>query len=81
MSKRLGRDRPTGDRADESAGAEIESLEARVTALEAEVQECRKLNLRLAEVVDVVQELLLPISQRDDDKVEELLERYRKSLG
>ena len=56
-------------------------LAARVTDLEAEVQECRQLNLRLAELTDIVQELLLPVSQRDQAKVDELLERYAKNLG
>lgn len=56
-------------------------LAARVTELEAEVQECRQLNLRLAELTDIVQELLLPVSQRDQAKVDELLERHAKNLG
>jgi flagellar biosynthesis/type III secretory pathway chaperone len=56
-------------------------LAARVTELEAEVQECRQLNLRLAELTDVVQELLLPVSQRDQAKVDELLARYAGDLG
>lgn len=56
-------------------------LAARVTELEAEVQECRQLNLRLAELTDIVQELLLPVSQRDEARVEELVQRYAKNLG
>ena len=56
-------------------------LAARVTELEAEVQECRQLNLRLAELTDIVQELLLPAAQRDQARVDELLERYAKNLG
>ena len=56
-------------------------LAARVSELEAEVQECRQLNLRLAELTDIVQELLLPASQRDQDKVDELLARYAQNLG
>lgn len=56
-------------------------LAARVTELEAEVQECRQLNLRLAELTDIVQELLLPASQRDQAKVDELLARYAQNLG
>jgi flagellar biosynthesis/type III secretory pathway chaperone len=56
-------------------------LAARVTELEAEVQECRQLNLRLAELTDVVQELLLPAAQRDQARVDELLQRYAKNLG
>jgi uncharacterized protein involved in exopolysaccharide biosynthesis len=58
----------------------IEALRTRVAVLEDEVQECRQLNLRLAELTDVVQELLLPIAQRDEQKIGEILERYPKGL-
>ena len=44
------------------------------------MQECRQLNLRLAELTDVVQELLLPVAQRDEARVAELMERYSKGL-
>ena len=59
----------------------VEELTARVTSLEEEVRECRRQQLRLAELTDVVQELLLPLSQRDQAKVDELLERYTAQLG
>lgn len=65
------------------AGAQLEALRARVAVLEEEVQECRQLNLRLAELTDVVQELLLPVAQRDEARVAEVLgefERYSKGL-
>jgi hypothetical protein len=55
-------------------------LRRRVKALEAEVQECRALNLRLAELTDIVTELLLPVAQRDEEKLRELLARYQESL-
>lgn len=55
-------------------------LRRRVKALEDDVQECRALNLRLAELTDLVTELLVPLSQRDEDKVNELLARYQDSL-
>ncbi len=60
---------------------QIEELTARVASLEDEVRECRRQQLRLAELTDVVQELLLPLSQRDQAKVDELLERYTAQLG
>ena len=60
---------------------DVEELTARVTSLEEEVRECRRQQLRLAELTDVVQELLLPISQRDQAKVDEVLERYSAQLG
>ena len=59
----------------------IEALRERVAVLEDEVQECRQLNLRLAELTDVVQELLLPVAQRDEARVAEVMERYTKNLG
>jgi len=59
----------------------LEELTARVATLEDEVRECRRQQLRLAELTDVVQELLLPISQRDQEKVDEVLERYSTQLG
>jgi flagellar biosynthesis/type III secretory pathway chaperone len=67
----------------EAGGVRVDmvKLAARVTELEAEVQECRQLNLRLAELTDIVQELLLPVSQRDEARVEELVQRYAKNLG
>jgi uncharacterized protein DUF6752 len=61
-------------------GAQVEELLERVAVLEDEVQECRQLNLRLAELTDVVQELLLPVAQRDEARVAELMERYSKGL-
>jgi flagellar biosynthesis/type III secretory pathway chaperone len=63
-----------------SAGRQVEELQARVAVLEEEVQECRQLNLRLAELTDVVGELLLPVAQRDEDRVAEVMERYSKGL-
>jgi hypothetical protein len=58
----------------------VEALRGRVEELESEVQECRQLNLRLAELTDVVQELLLPIAQRDEQRIAEVMEKYAKGL-
>lgn len=58
----------------------VEALRARVAVLEDEVQECRQLNLRLAELTDVVQELLLPVAARDEQRVAALLEKYSQGL-
>jgi hypothetical protein len=67
----------------EAGGARVDmvKLAARVNELEVEVQECRQLNLRLAELTDVVQELLLPVAQRDEARITEVMERYTKNLG
>lgn len=58
----------------------VEALRDRVTVLEDEVQECRQLNLRLAELTDIVQELLLPVAQRDEQRVAAVLEKYSQGL-
>jgi hypothetical protein len=55
-------------------------LLARVEALELEVQENRALNRRIAELTDVVTELLIPIQDRDDAKVAALLAQYRDKI-
>jgi hypothetical protein len=60
--------------------SELDQLRTRVAVLEEEVQECRQLNLRLAELTDVVGELLLPVAQRDEARVAEVMERYSKGL-
>ena len=49
----------------------------RGVVLEEAVQDNRALNVRLAELTDVVTELLLPVAARDEQKLEELLEKYR----
>jgi len=61
------RDRPMGTR-------------ARLRALEEEVQENRQLHRRLAELTDVVTELLLPLEQRDEDRARPVIEEYRTNL-
>jgi hypothetical protein len=58
----------------------IDALRERVAVLEDEVQECRQLNLRLAELTDVVEELLLPVAQRDEQRVSDVLEKYSRGL-
>jgi hypothetical protein len=52
-------------------------LRRRVEALEREVQECRALNVRLAELTDIVTELLLPVEARDEETLRRLLDKYR----
>jgi hypothetical protein len=62
------------------SAVDAEDLRVRVETLEAEVQECRQLNLRLAELTDVVQEMLLPVAERDEKRVAEVMEKYAKGL-
>ncbi|GAB3772152.1 hypothetical protein FB382_002963 [Nocardioides ginsengisegetis] len=56
------------------------TVHARLVALEEEVQEQRQLNRRLAELTDVVAELLIPIQDRDADRAAEVLAAYRTSM-
>jgi hypothetical protein len=55
---------------------EIHALRERVEVLEREVQESRVLNQRLAELTDVVSEVLVPAADRDDKKLAKLLATY-----
>ena len=62
------------------SNAAVRRLEERVRDLEADVAEMRQHQLRLAELADVVQELLVTASQRDEAAVAEAVERFRKTL-
>ena len=44
------------------------------------MQENRQLNRRIAELTDVVTELLIPLADRDEERVAELLAAYRAGL-
>lgn len=52
----------------------------RLAEVEAELQESRRLNMRLAELTDIVQELLVPIAQQDQALLADRLKRYSASL-
>ena len=60
--------------------SESNDLRKRVATLEAEVQECRQLNLRLAELTDIVTDLLVPLSRGDEAALRETLVKYQESL-
>lgn len=64
----------------QQAQKDIAALRRRVTALEEELQETRQLNKRLAEIADVVAEVLLPAEQRDENRLQELLAKYESRL-
>jgi hypothetical protein len=55
-------------------------VRARLSTLEAEVQENRRLNRRVAELTDLVTELMVPLARREDDEVEQILARYRSVI-
>jgi hypothetical protein len=44
------------------------------------VQECRALNRRVAELTDIVQELVVPAARRDEARLEEALRQYADRL-
>ncbi len=49
-------------------------------ALEREVADLRRHNLRLAELADVVQELLVPMAQRDQERVDAAIAAFQDAL-
>ena len=59
---------------DGSAAERIARLEAQVAELHDSVEENRRLNERLSDVLDVMTELLVPAAERDDARVREALE-------
>jgi len=59
--------------------ARITQLEEQVAELMESVEENRRLNERLADVLDVVTELLVPAADRDDPRVEAAMEKLEKS--
>ena len=63
-----------------SSGGDNAQLVARVAALEAAVEENRRLNQRLADVVDVVTEVLVPTVDRDDERLRKALDNLGKTL-
>lgn len=59
----------------------VETLEATVASLEERVAEGQALHQRFAELLDVVTELLVPLSQRDEAAVQATVSRYVDELG
>ena len=61
-------------------GGRVRELTERVEALEADLAEVRRHNLRLAELADLVQELLVPMAERDDERMRRAIEKFQGSL-
>jgi hypothetical protein len=57
-----------------------QELVERVGNLEADVLELRRHNIRLAEVADVVQELLVPMASRDQARIDAAIKKFTESL-
>jgi hypothetical protein len=55
----------------------VARLEAEVAELQESVEESRRLNERLSDVLDVVTELLVPAVDRDDARVTEALAKLQ----
>jgi hypothetical protein len=55
---------------------ELNRVHARVAELEREVQESRRLQQRVAELTDVIAEILVPAANRDEDKLKAALKEY-----
>lgn len=56
-------------------------LRKRIAELEAEVHECRQANLRLAELTDLVVDLIVPLARGEQEKVDVVLARYQESIN
>jgi Cys-tRNA synthase (O-phospho-L-seryl-tRNA:Cys-tRNA synthase) len=59
---------------------DLARLRRRIKRLEDEVQETRRLHRRLAELTDVVEELLVPVAQRDEKRLQEFLDTHSPAL-
>ena len=64
----------------ERVAARVEELQQRVDDVVAQLDEARQHNLRLAEIVDVVQELLVPLAHRDEARLAEAIESFTRTV-
>jgi hypothetical protein len=67
-------------RGDDGSEPDGRRLATRVADLEAAVEENRQLSQRLADVVDVVTEVLVPAADRDDERLRRALANLDKTL-
>jgi hypothetical protein len=58
----------------------VRELEQRVVQLESDLAQERRLQRRVAELTDIVAELLLPAAQRDDEALQARLEDYAREV-
>lgn len=69
-----------GVRIGRAARGELDELRARVEDIEASIAELRRHHLRLAELTDLVQELLVPLASRDEDRVAAAIDKFQQGL-
>ena len=65
---------------DRYAGRRLLELERQVADLQVAIEESRRLNERLSDVLDVVVELLVPAVDRDDERLKKALGRLGKTV-
>jgi hypothetical protein len=58
----------------------VRDLQERVTLLEGEIAELRRHHLRLAELTDIVTELVLPLASRDQERIDQAIEKFTRSV-
>lgn len=63
-----------------AARSAVRDLEERVADLEADLGDLRRHQMRLAELADVVEELLVPLASRDEERIQAAITRYQGSL-
>ena len=61
-------------------GGRVRELTERVERLEADLAEVRRHNLRLAELADLVQELLIPLASQDRERIDRAIEKFQDSI-
>lgn len=66
---------------DDTVLARLEALEARVAEHADAIQENRRLNRRVAELTDVVMELLTELAKSEDPTVMDRIRAYTNSLS
>jgi hypothetical protein len=59
--------------------AKLRELPERLKQLEEDVQETRRLHQRVAELTDVVAEVLVPAADRDDERLRAALDKYHRT--
>ncbi|TIC87411.1 hypothetical protein E8D34_09775 [Nocardioides sp. GY 10113] len=58
----------------------VRALEEEVDRLRAEIAELRRHHLRLAELTDVVTELVVPLASRDQERIDRAIDAFNESL-